>query len=83
MSTTMEHWERVAENSNACDEHKLPFDFKADVAEVIAAFEGCMCAWGGNPPCNSYCDSDGVAVVLLKDGRFAVCREGSDTSGHG
>lgn len=33
--------------------------------------------------CNSYCDSGSEAYFRLKDGRYVIAVESSDTSGHG
>ena len=31
----------------------------------------------------SYCESDSAAIALLKNGKYAVVEESSDSSGHG
>lgn len=45
-----------------------------DVAEVLVS-------WGDDG--RDYADTDGFSVVKLKDGRFGVSAEWSDSSGHG
>ena len=72
----------VLETTNGCGDH--PVDVKADeIAKVVATRQWCSCEVGGGEPCHSYCDSYGAAVYLLKDGKYAVVTEQSDTSGHG
>jgi uncharacterized protein (TIGR02996 family) len=75
---------RVLEGANACKEHQTGLSID-NVLEVIAAFEGCHCRWRNEnrKDCDSYCDRAGMAILLLKDGRFAVVWEDEDTSGHG
>lgn len=82
MSKLMEEAQGVIKLANGCDDHQIPVTFDM-VEDVIAAFEGCGCEWNGESGCHSYCDREGVALVLLKDGRYASIYEAEDTSGHG
>ena len=82
-----EHCENTLHGCNACSEHHSGLEMD-DIKEVVSAFEGCYCAWAGNESCCSFCDHEGVAVVVLKkpqpDGNtVAFLWECEDTSGHG
>jgi hypothetical protein len=81
-ATLMQECQEVLDGANACPEHSTGLTM-GDVAEVIAAFDGCYCEWNGREACNSYCDSEGAAIVRLKDGRYASFFEDADTTGHG
>ena len=83
MTTIEEHAIAALYGANACSEHHSGID-EDDIASVIAAFSGCYCEWyRDSEPYNHHCDSMSTAVLLLKDGRYAVIHESSDTTGHG
>lgn len=77
--------EDVFVNAN-CSDHPLQIDEKVlEGVRTIAGLGGCGCT-GMNErydTCGSYCDSGSFAIGELKDGRFIVVREDSDSSGHG
>lgn len=61
-------------------QEKLPENIR-----TIIALGGCYCK-GMNDTydtCESYCDSSSFGFGIMEDGRYIVCRESSDTSGHG
>ena len=80
--TTTQYAQAVLDGANHCEKHHSGIQWP-DVAEVIGAFEGCSCAWDGGGECGSWCDREGAAVLLLKDGRYAAVWEDEDTTGHG
>lgn len=56
----------------------------SDAVAVLVDIKKCGCRdWERGGDCGSWCDSDGIAVVRLKDGRIGVSQEWSDSSGHG
>lgn len=65
-------WKKVLEGANACQEHYTGVE-EDDVERSIASVynEG------------DYAESDGVALVELKNGQFAVIEQWEDTTGHG
>lgn len=76
----------IVDSACGCSDH--PCDFKMEeVDEVLRARTWCYCELRGDPPCGSYCDTGGAALVRLKPVggkiRWAVAAESSDTSGHG
>lgn len=72
----------VLRAADGCDDHRIGIS-QDDVAEPLHGRQWCECEVGGGSPCNSYCDTYGAAIVLLKDGRYATITEWSDTTGHG
>lgn len=77
-----DHAAAVLARANACKEHHSGIEM-SDVKVVIAAFEGCNCAWNGGEDCGSCCDREGAAVLELNDGRYASVWENEGTTGHG
>ncbi len=82
MKTKEEYAEATLDGANACKEHHSGIEMQ-DVASVVAAFEGCSCEWDDKEPCDSWCDREGAAVLILKDGRIASVWENEDVTGHG
>jgi hypothetical protein len=82
MRTLEDHARAVLDGANACAEHHSGVAW-ADVAEIVAAFEGCRCEWAGGESCLNYCDREGAAILRLVDGRIAAVWEDEDTTGHG
>lgn len=70
--TKMDDALAILGGANACSEHRTDIEEK-DLEEVLAAayHEG-DCA-----------ESNGIALVRLKNGQYAVIEEWEDTSGHG
>lgn len=80
MFTVDEAW-GVIEQAAECGDHPISLDFKKeDIGEVFWYETHCCCGPGH---CGSYCDSDSTAAFKLKDGRYVLAQEGSDSSGHG
>jgi hypothetical protein len=52
------------------------------IDSVIYTESGCNCGKNENM-CKSYCDTYSWCIVRLKDGKYGVASESSDTSGHG
>ena len=72
----------VLDRANACKEHHSGIEWN-DVKKVVAAFEGFYREWNGPGPDITWRDREGVAILLLRDGRIASVWEAEDTSGHG
>jgi hypothetical protein len=55
-----------------------------DVEKVFYCDGGCNCGTlSEKTTCNTYCDTWSKAIFRLKDGRYVVSEESSDTTGHG
>lgn len=65
-------WKRVLEGANACGEHHSGI-VEEDIDREVASFY-----YDGD-----FSESQGVALVELKNGQFAVIEEWEDTTGHG
>ena len=65
-------WARVLAGANACQEHYTGIE-ESDVEQSIAAVYND----------GDWSESDGVALVELKNGQYAVIEQWEDTTGHG
>ncbi len=70
----------ILDSATKCSDHPCSLD-KDLIEQSRCAASWCACGTEGG--CGRYCDSEGVALFLLKDGRYAVAEESSDSSGHG
>lgn len=61
----------ILRRANSCDDHHTGIE-EHDIADVVAAYDNEE-GWG----------TEGVALVHLRDGEFAVIEEWSDSTGHG
>lgn len=82
MLTVNDVWENIV----SCGDHPptVPKEILEGIENIIA-MGGCSCQ-GVNreyKTCDSYCDSNSFGIGKIKDGRFLVCSEWSDTTGHG
>lgn len=66
-----------------CEDHPVTEITESDIASVICSRQWCYCEIEGREACKSFCDTSGAAIYGLRDGRYAVAFESSDTSGHG
>lgn len=62
---------------------KIDFN-ENDIAKVFYYNSGCNCGdLFDEKMCNTWCDTWSIAIFQLKDGRYILANEASDTSGHG
>lgn len=80
MHTVDDAWGVVAQASD-CSDHPINLDFKKEDIETVFHHEEHCCCGPGH--CGSYCDSGSTAAFKLKDGRYVLASESSDSSGHG
>lgn len=75
----------VVTTANSCGNHPIELDFaKDDVKMCLYVESGCSCGTNSKgTTCDSYCDTWSTSILVLKDGRFVMAHESSDTSGHG
>lgn len=72
----------VVDQAN-CHDHPCVVPFtEADIDTVYHFDAWCNCGSLGQR-CGSYCDSGSCAIFTLKDGRWVLAQEDSDSSGHG
>ena len=75
----------VVESASDCGNHPITCEAftKDDIAQVLAYRFGCSCKGAPNTQCDTYCDRWSFAAMRLKNGKYVVAQEWSDTSGHG
>lgn len=68
-----------------CDSHPVHIDFtKDDVATCLLVESSCSHGTASaGTLCRSYCDTSSESILVLKDGRYVMAHESSDTTGHG
>lgn len=81
----MEKAEYICKTATKCSDHPGTFPPVKEWETVLGAETWCSCYSQTLESnfCGDYCSSYGVAVVKLKNGKFLVAQESSDSSGHG
>jgi hypothetical protein len=82
--TTADAMPVIATASSDCHPGAFPEIKEDDIDVVYFAKSYCMCGDSlSNTMCKSWCDSGSIAVFSLKNGKYIIAQEDSDTSGHG